>query len=110
MPRRNRTPRRKQRRRYESQEAVPRSARASSPPMALDKMVLPKGKCFYRSKGGKLTFATEADAREALKQAQRKRRPANGHVECRYYECPEGGCGGFHLTSRESFEDRSKAS
>jgi hypothetical protein len=113
MPRRNRPPRRRQRRRYAEDQGMPRAARAASSaaPLPLDKMVLPKGRCFYRSRSGKLIFVTEKDAQTALRHAQQKRKTQpNGHVESRYYECPEGGCGGFHLTSRETFEERGKAS
>lgn len=50
---------------------------------------------------------TEADANKALAQAQADRaRRGSQHVEKRAYACPPGGCGGYHLTSRETFVDR----
>jgi hypothetical protein len=113
MPRKNHRPNRPQRRRVPVDQGVPRALRGvSAKPVPIDKMVLPKGRCFFRSKKGKLIFSTKADAEKALVQAKanRKRQTANGHVECRFYECPEGGCGGFHLTSREQYEDRTNVS
>lgn len=76
----------------------------------VEKMVTPDGKCFFRSKFGKDIFLTETKAARALKQVQQQRlRQGTGHVEKRYYSCPEGGCGGFHLTSRETYEERGTA-
>lgn len=71
----------------------------------VEEMVLPDGQCEFQSKRPKARFATEARAAKALAQAQRQRaRIGSGHVEKRYYACPEGGCGGYHLTSRETFD------
>lgn len=113
MPRRNHVKRRGQRRRISDESGMPRALRPSAPtPLPLSQMVLPAGRCYYKSKYGKLIFKTEDDAKTALKHAQTKRKryqSNNGHVETRYYPCPEGGCGGFHLTSRERFEERGKA-
>lgn len=77
----------------------------------VETLVVPKGKCYFRSRSGKLIFATETEATKALRQAQHKRRlQGTAHREERFYPCPEGGCGGFHLTSRTAYEDRSNAS
>lgn len=73
----------------------------------LEDIVIPTGKCSFQTpRRPKARFATEADARKALQHAQRNReRTGTGHVEKRFYKCPEGGCGGFHLSSREAFDD-----
>ncbi len=66
---------------------------------------MPDGQCSFQGKP-KARFATKEKAAAALKQAQQQRaRVGSTHVEKRYFACPEGGCGGFHLTSRESFDD-----
>lgn len=72
----------------------------------LEKMVLPDGQCTAFSPRPKARFATEEKAAQALRQAQKVRaRTGSTHVEKRYYRCPKGGCGGFHLTSREVFDE-----
>ncbi len=57
----------------------------------------------------RLRYATERIALEALVQVRRDRK-RKGHpeasIEKRAYECEIGGCGGWHLTSRETFERR----
>lgn len=73
----------------------------------MEKMVMPSGTC----PSGKLRFATEADAKEALRQAQLRRASLrSGQVEQRYYGGPDDpcgrGCGGFHLTSRQEWRKR----
>lgn len=76
------------------------------PRIELETMVIPDGKCFFRSKYGKAIFFGEEKAQAALKQAQAmRRRSGSGHMEKRFYSCPEGGCGGFHLTSRDEYDD-----
>lgn len=76
----------------------------------VEKMVTPDGRCFFRNRFGKDIFLTKEKAERALRQVQaQRRRSGTGHVERRYYKCPEGGCGGYHLTSRESYEERGKA-
>lgn len=76
-----------------------------APRVPIEDMVLPDGQCSFQGRP-KARFATKEKAAAALKQAQRMRaRTGSGHVEKRYYACPEGGCGGFHLTSREAFDD-----
>lgn len=83
----------------------------SRPPAPdVEKLVVPKGKCFFRSRKGKMIF-TRVDAETALKQAQLDRvRRGSAYVEKRVYECPPGGCGGWHLTSRETYVERGQAS
>jgi hypothetical protein len=79
----------------------------AQPRISIEDMVLPDGQCrFQTPRRPKARFATREKADIALKQAQQQRaRTGTGHVEKRVYECPEGGCGGFHLTSRETFDD-----
>lgn len=75
----------------------------------VEKMVTPDGRCYFRNRFGKDIFKTKEKAQRALKQVQIQRlRSGTGHVERRFYACPEGGCGGFHLTSREEYEERGK--
>lgn len=72
-------------------------------------LVLPDGQCRFQSpRKPKARFATPEKAAAALKQAreQRFRMGNTGHIEKRYYACPEGGCGGYHLTSRSEFDER----
>lgn len=79
---------------------------SSGPRERLERLVMPDGQCTSFGRRPKARFATEAKAAEALRQAQKKRaNVASGHVEKRYYPCPEGGCGGYHLTSRETFDE-----
>lgn len=76
----------------------------------IEKMITPDGKCFFHSRFGKDIFLTETKAAKALKQVQTQRlRSGTGHVEKRFYACPKGGCGGFHLTSRETYEERGES-
>ena len=83
-----------------------RQVRVPNSRIDIEKMVLPEGKCFFQSRRGKAIFRTEEKAATALRQAQAQRRfSGSGHVEKRYYRCPEGGCGGYHLTSREAFDE-----
>lgn len=101
---------RKNHRRGKPQARRDRVSTGAPPPPPLSTMVVPKGKCFHRSRHGKLIFTAET-ADKALKQAQAAReRRGSGHVEQRAYACPEGGCGGWHLTSRKHYEERGKAS
>jgi hypothetical protein len=93
-----------QRRKYANPE--PRMDR-HVPRVPVEEMVLPDGKCTFQGRAHpKARFGTEAKAAKALAQAQAlRRRTGSTHVEKRYYPCPEGGCGGFHLSSRESFDE-----
>lgn len=80
------------------------TGRRTPPPPPIQDMVVPRGKCFWRSRHGKLIFSAE-QAAKALKQAQASReRKGSAYVEQRAYPCPEGGCGQFHLTSRKAYE------
>lgn len=94
------------RRREKGESNVPRVPAIAR--VDVEDLVLPDGQCRFQSpRRPKARFATEEKAAKALKQAQLQRtRLGNGHVEKRYYRCPEGGCGGFHLTSREQFDER----
>jgi len=76
----------------------------------LEDLVIPDGRCYFQSRKGKAKFATKAKAQTALDQAQRNRaRQGTMHVEKRFYECPPGGCGGFHLTSRDEYDEEHAA-
>lgn len=91
--------------RREKGEARP-FERSNIPRLRLDELVIPDGKCFFRSRKGKDIFLGEEKAATALRHAQQQHiRKGSGHVEKRYYPCPEGGCGGYHLTSRDEFDD-----
>lgn len=111
MGRRNHRGGKRQARRVPAGQPIPRGIR--QPAVPIEKMTIPRGRCWHRSRKGKLIFKDEGEAKRALKQAQEKRKhQANGHVEVRYYQCAkktEGGCGGWHLTSREEFHERSTA-
>jgi hypothetical protein len=77
------------------------------PPVPIEDIVVPKGKCFYQARRGKLVF-TKDEAATALKQAQHSRkRSGSAYAEKRVYACPEGGCGGYHLTSATTYQQRS---
>lgn len=78
-----------------------------TPRNPVEDMIIPDGQCtFMNPRKPKARFATPEKAAKALRQAQRLRaRTGSKHVEKRYYRCPEGGCGGYHLTSREQFDD-----
>lgn len=104
MPRKNtHKGRTRQARRYPDGTIAGRSA----PRQPIEKIIVPDGKCYFRSRHGKLSF-TQEKAEAALKRAQENRaRQHNGHVESRIYECPEGGCGKWHLTSRSEYTERS---
>lgn len=77
------------------------------PRVRSEDMILPDGQCTFQSNNRpKARFADKMKAEAALRQAQRQRaRTGSGHVEKRTYKCPEGGCEGWHLTSREAFDD-----
>lgn len=92
------------RRARQAAEILPRVK--PQPRSSIEQMVLPDGRCTFQTKRPKARFDTEEKARRALKQAQAMRTRMNSHhVEKRYYKCPEGGCGGWHLTSREEFDE-----
>ena len=88
-----------------------RRTHAGPPRPPIEDIVVPRGRCFRNSRKGKLRFS-EADAPKALKQAQANRaRTGSAHCEERYYECKisEGGCGDFHLTSRQEYTPKGGA-
>lgn len=68
-------------------------------PRSLDDLVLPDGKC-----GRKFRFATKEKAAKALRQAKARRPPGDPHTEKRTYKCKR--CDGWHLTSREFYDER----
>lgn len=100
----------KDRRRYARQaaEAVGAPKRMERPQIRAEDMVLPDGQCLFQSpRRPKARFGTKPKADKALVQAQKSRiRSGSAHVEKRVYQCPEGGCGGWHLTSREEFDEK----
>jgi hypothetical protein len=105
MSRKNsRVARRKTIRKY--QAGPPAKGNRRLAPVPIETVVVPKGKCFIRSRNGKLKFTREqVDA--ALRQAQHGRAiRGSDKVESRYYACEDGrpsGCGMYHLTSREQW-------
>lgn len=71
----------------------------------VERMVTPAGKCYFQTWNGLDIYPTPAIARRALEQVQAQRRfSGSGRIEKRFFECPEGGCGGYHLTSREEYD------
>lgn len=103
MPRRNKKVRsRRTRREYRGEQV--RTPDVNIPRVQPTQMVIPDGRCPGRA--GKPRFATEEKAEKALRQAQANRaRVGSAWVEKRYYECPVTGCGGYHLSSREAFDE-----
>jgi hypothetical protein len=97
--------RRKTRREYRSN-----NTRSHLPPIPIEQTVVPKGKCFIRSRYGKLKF-TKDEVNKALRHAQHGRAiKGSGKVEARYYSCEDGrpdGCGFWHLTSRTEYQGKS---
>jgi len=77
------------------------------PRVEIDDLVIPDGMCYRNPRKPKAKFIAEASAAKALAQAQaQRRRMGSSHMEKRYYPCEvaEGGCGAFHLTSREEYD------
>jgi len=108
MGRKNVAARRRNNRMNRRQKGDPRPVKkVEQPRIPLEDIVLPDGQCFFpKRRKPKARFATRAKADKALAQAQHQRaRTGSAHVEKRVYTCPEGGCGGFHLTSREEFDE-----
>lgn len=76
------------------------------PRVEAESLIIPDGQCRRNPRFPKAIFRTEEKAAKALRQAQQMRaRSGSAHVEKRYYACleSEGGCGGFHLTSRDTY-------
>jgi len=95
---------------YRQQGGLPPLKRNPKLRVPIEEIVVPKGRCYFRSRYGKLRF-TEAEIEKALRQAQQSR-AAKGEVggEERYYPCPDGGCGDYHLTSRKTYTPRTEES
>ena len=93
-------------RRQKGEARLP-DARTKAPRVELRDLVMPDGRCMRNPRRPKDIFLTEEKAQRALEQAQRTRiRMGSGHMEKRFYRCEvaDGGCGGHHLTSRESYD------
>lgn len=104
---RSRNDRGKLNRREKGGPRSPRIPHAVIPRVAAEDLIVPDGMCYRNSQKPKAKFNTEQKAAAALRQAQQmRRRRGTGHVEKRYYECEaaEGGCGAYHLTSRDSYD------
>lgn len=96
-------------RRERGQSGLPKQVTdIAVPRVKVEDLIMPDGQCTFQSpRKPKARFDTEDKARRALKQAQQqRRRTGSTRVEKRYYPCPEGGCGGYHLTSREEFDEK----
>jgi hypothetical protein len=82
--------------------------RGAPPPVPIESLIVPRGKCYRNSRKGKLRFSKD-EAPEALRQAKAKRqRAGSAYCEERAYECKtsEGGCGDWHLTSRQEYNPK----
>lgn len=108
MGRKNGNVQRKNRRLNRRERGAARSPRPEIERIRLGDLVVPDGQCLFQTpRRPKASFATQEKAEKALAQAQAQRaRIGSAHVEKRIYPCPEGGCGGWHLTSRETFDER----
>lgn len=110
MPRSNNNVRRKNAkgRLSRREKGASRPPVRQQPRVRVEEMVLPDGQCTFQSANRpKARFDSKEKAEVALRQAQRQRaRTGSGHVEKRTYRCPEGGCGGWHLTSRDAWDEK----
>lgn len=92
--------RRKVRREFRSNTKASNTPRIA--PIPIELAVVPKGRCFIRSRKGKLKF-TRDQVDRALRHARHDAaRRGSVKVESRYYSCEDGrpeGCGFWHLTS-----------
>lgn len=102
MGRRNRNVKpRKVKREYRSEVRHPDFG---IPRTAIERQVVPDGRCPGRR--SKVRFATKEKAETALRQAQTNRaRIGSPWTEKRVYKCPMPQCGGWHLSSREAFDE-----
>lgn len=106
MPRRNGAVARKNSRKDRRQKGADRVPQPVIPRVRLEELILPDGQCTFQGRKPKVRFVTKAKADRALRQAQHERaRTGSTKVEKRVYKCPEGGCEGWHLTSREEFDE-----
>ena len=82
-------------------------ARGQRTTIPLEDIVMPDGRCnFVAKRKPKVRFSDEDKARRALAQAQQKRLDTgSSHTEKSVFRCPPGGCGGWHLSSREEFDE-----
>lgn len=106
MGRSNAAARRRNNRMNRREKGAPRP-KTTIPRVAAEDLVIPDGQCLRNPRKPKAKFNTPEKAATALRQAQAQRkRSGAGHMEKRYYPClaEEGGCGGYHLTSRESYD------
>lgn len=70
----------------------------------VERSIIPDGRCTGRRP--KARFATKEKAEAALKQAKLNReRIGSPWVEKRVYKCPLPDCGGWHLSSRDAFDE-----
>lgn len=107
MGRKNSAVTKKNARRDRRQKGVGRAPKPVIPRVQLEDLVLPDGQCRFQTRKPKAKFDTKEKAEKALKQAQKQReRTGSTHVEKRVYRCPEGGCEGWHLTSRAAFDEK----
>lgn len=108
MGRSNQAARRRNNRMNRRVKGEPRFERNDKMPrVAAEDLIIPDGQCRRNPRFPKAMFRTEEKAAAALRQAQKMReRSGSAHVEKRFYACleSEGGCGGYHLTSRESYD------
>ena len=109
MPRRNaRVSRRSTIRKYRDNH---KTSRPRVAPIPVEDTVVPKGRCYIRSRQGKLKF-TKEEVNTALRHAKHTRQLRGGKstkTEARYYSCEDGrpeGCGYWHLTSLEKWEPK----
>lgn len=85
---------------------------SSIPRVPAEDLIIPDGYCHKNPKRPLVKFNTRAKAQAALDQARIMRaRMRSGRVEKRFFECEVayGGCGGYHLTSRDDFNDERTA-
>lgn len=109
MGRKNANVGRKNARRDRREKGVPRMKVTEQPRVRVEELVLPDGQCLVNPRRPKARFETKDKAEKALAQAQRERaRRGSTHVEKRVYRCLKGGCDGWHLTSRESYQQMPK--
>lgn len=74
------------------------------PRIPVERSIIPDGRCPGRR--AKARFATKEKAEAALAQAKLNReRIGSPWVEKRVYRCPMPQCGGWHLSSREAFDE-----
>ena len=104
MGRKNDRVRSRRTRREFRQGAGVRNPDLGVPRPPVERSIIPDGRCPGRRP--KARFATQEKAEAALRQAQQNRtRIGSPWVEKRVYPCPLPECGGWHLSSREAFDE-----